>query len=413
MALADVTVRQAKKATKPYKITDARGLYIEIRPTGKKLWRYRYRMPDPKTGKRRENVYAIGEYPEISLDAAREKRNQARRLVKQGIHPAHDRHAKRAEQITEGANTFEAIGREWLQKKWKSWAESNREYIKRTLEREVFPYIGRLPIKSVTPAHILTILQRVEAGGAPTVAVLIRQWCFRIFGHAIATLRAGTNPAAGDIREAIHVPKPQSHPPLEKKELPKLLEALAGYGGDRVTVIAMRLVMLTFVRSQELRGAKWEEFDLDAAEWRIPAERMKMRTLHIVPLSEQAVALLRELNERTGWSPHLFPNTRTPGTYMAATTLNAALVRLGYKHKFSPHGFRTTASTMLNEMGYRPDLIERQLAHVERNRVRATYNRAEYLAERRQMMQGWADEIDAMASSDRKVVSGRFRKTAA
>lgn len=411
MALTDVAIRQAKPGPKPVKLTDDRGLYLEVRPTGAKLWRYRYRMP-ATDGVRRENVFAIGEYPELTLAAAREARDAARKLVKQGTHPAHHRHAKRAERIQEGANTFEAIGREWLAKRWNNWSPSNREYIKRTLEREVFPPIGRLPITAVTPGHLLAIMQRVEGQGAPTVAVLIRQWCYRIFNHAIATLRAGTNPAAGEIREAIHVPKPKNHPPLSRKEIPQLLAALNGYGGERATVIAMRLVLLTFVRSGELRGAKWDEFDLDDATWRIPAERMKMRTAHIVPLALQSVALLRELYTLTGWSKFLFPNSRNPTGYMADTTLNAALVRLGYKGRFSPHGFRATASTILNEMGYRPDLIERQLAHKERNQVRAIYNRAEYLDERRQMMQGWADAIDAMTSTDQRVIPGRFGKAA-
>jgi integrase len=404
--LTDVAIRQARTRNHPRKLRDGRGLYLEIRASGSKLWRYRFR--DPQT--RKESTLALGEYPEISLTRAREDRDGARKLLKQGIHPVHERRAQKVIRAAEGANTFESVAREWLAKKGRHWTERNRLRIQRTLEREAFPLIGPLPIRRVTPAHLLAIMQRIEGKGSPTVAVLFRQWAFRIFNHAIATLRADTNPAAGEIREAVKPPPTRNHPALTRKDIPALDTALTGYRGERSTVIALRLLMLTFVRSVELRGAEWSEFDLEQAEWHIPAARMKMGEAHLVPLSRQAVALLKELQKLTGRALFLFPNSRDPRAYMAATTLNAALVRLGYYRRFSPHGFRATASTLLNEIGVRPDWIERQLAHKDRNAVRAVYNRAQYLAERRVMMQQWADLLDQYAKGDGKVVPGKFRR---
>lgn len=431
MPLTDIAIRNEKRRSKPVKVTDGKGLYLEVRPTGAKLWRYRYRLPDPKhDNKLREYLFAAGEYcqpprgetPEqtrsrieggrLTLEEARAKRAEWRGLVKQGIHPVHQKRLRVAENLAAGANTFEIVAEQWIEKKGAKWTEKNRSRIQRTLEREVYPTIGSLPIKSVSAAHILTIMQRVESDGAPTMAVLIRQWCYRIFNHAIANLLVGTNPAAGEIRDAVQPPKARNHPELTPKDIPVLVKRLDGYKGERMTVIALRLLMLTFVRSAELRGAEWSEFDLDAKQWRIPAARMKMRSPHIVPLSDQAGALLRELQELTGKRALLFPNSRTPGRCMGSTTLNAALVRLGYKGKFSPHGFRATASTMLNELGFRPDWIERQLAHKPRDSVRAIYNRAEHLAERAQMMQQWADVLDGLAKPGKKVIAGRFTKAA-
>jgi integrase len=430
MPLTDVAIRKHKKPTKAVKMTDGKGLYLEVRPTGAKLWRYRYRLPD-KHGMVREYLFAGGEYVQapsgetkeqatariegarLTLEEARVKRAEWRGLVKQGIHPVHQQRVRRAEIIAAGANTFEAVAKRWIEKKGSKWTQRNRVRIERTLAREVYPGIGNIPIKSVSASHILAIMQRVEAAGAPTMAVLIRQWCYRIFNHAIANLLLGTNPAAGEIRDAVQPPKTRNHPALTPNDIPVLMERLKGYKGERTTVIALRLLLLTFVRSVELRGAEWAEFDLSEKLWRIPASRMKMRSPHLVPLSDQAVALLRELQKIRGEQRgYLFPNSKTAGQYMASTTLNAALVRLGYKYKFSPHGFRATASTMLNELGFRPDWIERQLAHKPRDAVRAIYNRAEHLQERMQMMQQWADVLDGLAKSDKKVIAGRFGKAA-
>lgn len=395
MALTDTRIRTAKSATKPYKLTDSAGLHVEVRPTGTKLWRYRYRIAG------RENLFALGEYPALSLADARNERDKARKLVKQGIHPSHNRQALLVTQVTENANTFEAVGREWVERNKAKWTAYYHSQVESFLEADVYPYVGQLPIRSVTAAHLLAILKRVEKR-APTVALLLRQWCSAIFRYAVSTLRADGDPCVA-LKGAISRPKVEHHKPLARKEIKPFLEALGKSGGYRTTVIALRLLLLLFVRPIELRAATWSEFDLDGAEWRIPATRMKMRELHIVPLSLQAVELLRELKELTGGRPLLFPNYRRPKTYMTATTLNRALERMGYAGRFSSHGFRATASTILNEMGYRIDVIERQLAHKERNQSRASYNRAEYLAERRDMMKAWADFLDALGN-DEKVV---------
>ena len=410
--LTDAKIKNAKPGKKPAKLTDSHGLYLEVRPSGTKLWRYRYRIAGA------ENVFALGEYfkatareSENQADArkagghytlaeARIERDRCKRLVKQGIHPAHNRRVQRAAQTAENANTFEAIAKEWIEQRKPKWTAYYLRQVENMLAADVYPYIGTLPMRSVTAAHLLEIIKRTEKRGAETVAILLRQWCSAIFRYAVATLRADADPAAA-LKGAIHRPKVEHSKPLARKDIPDFLKALDSYGGYRTTAIAMRLLMLTFVRTVELRGAEWTEFDLDGAEWRIPAERMKMREPHIVPLSVQAVELLRELHTLTGGQRFLFPNYRRPKTCMTGTTLNRALERMGYGGKFSGHGFRATASTMLNEMGYRSDLIERQLAHAERNKVRASYNQAEYMAERIEMMGAWANLIDEMAKSDK------------
>ena len=327
-------------------------------------------------------------------------------LVRQGIHPSHNRQAARLAQHAENANTFEAVGREWIAKKAPKWAPYYLRQVERFLTADVFPYMGSLPIRSVTAAHLLEIIRRIEKRGAATVALMVRQWCSAIFRYAVATLRAATDPAAA-LKGAIHRPKTEHRKPLTRDQIADFVEALDSYGGYRTTVIALRLALLTFVRTVELRAAHWSEIDLQRAEWRIPAERMKMRELHLVPLSRQAVELLTELHSYTGGRKFLFPNYRNPKTCMTGTTLNRALERMGFNGHdsigFSAHGFRATASTILNEMGYRPDVIERQLAHKERNKVRASYNQAEYLQERRAMMQQWADMTDEMAKAENRV----------
>src|SRR5207253_2858155 len=292
---------------------------------------------------------------------------------------------------------------EWIAKKKSSWTPYYLRQVERSLAADVFPFVGNLPIRNVMAAHLLEIVRRVEGRGAHTVALLLRQWASAIFRYAVATLRADADPASA-LKGAIQRPRIEHRKPLSRDQVAAFVKALDSYGGFRTTVIALRLMLLSFARTAELRAAKWDEFDLSRAQWRIPAERMKMREAHIVPLSRQAVELLTELHTYTGGRGSLFPNYRNPKTCMTATTLNRALERMGFNGKdsigFSAHGFRATASTILNEMGYRSDVIERQLAHVERNKVRASYNRAEYLEERRNMMQQWADLTEAMAKAE-------------
>lgn len=409
--LTDAKIRNAKG---PAKLTDAGGLYLEVMPSGSKLWRYRYRIA------KKENVFALGAYAKepsgetgaerrarieggrLTLLEARTERDICRGLVKQGIHPSHNRQAKRLAQSSDNANTFKAVALEWIEQNKPNWSPYYLRQVERMLDADAYGYIGKLPMRSITAAHLLEIIKRAEKRGAPTVAINLRQWMSAIFRHAVTTLRADTDPA-GALKGAVTRPKVEHRKPLTRKDMPDFIKALNSYGGYRLTVIAMRLLLLTFVRPGELRAAEWTEFDLDAAEWRIPAERMKMGELHIVPLSVQAATLLRELHTLTGGQALLFPNLRSPKKCMTATTLNRALERMGYTGKFSAHGFRATASTMLNEMGYRSDLIERQLAHAERNKVRASYNQAQYLPERKEMMQAWANLTDEMAKDESKV----------
>jgi integrase len=400
MPLTDAKLRSVKSKLKQFKIADSGGLYLLVKPTGSRLWRWKYRI----AGK--ENHYAIGSYPAVSLADARSARDSARKLVKEGIHPAHNRKAERLVNRTENANTFEVVAREWIDKKTPGWTPYYLRQVTRFMETNVYPYIGNLPIRNVTAAHLLEIVRRIEGRGAETVALLVRQWASAIFRYAVATLRADGDPAAA-LRGAIHRPKVKHHAPLTPDQVALFGKALESYGGYRTTVIALRLMLLTFVRTVELRAARWDEFDLQRAEWRIPAERMKMREPHIVPLSRQSVELLRELLTYTGGRGMLFPNYRNPKICMTATTLNRALERMGFNGKngigFSAHGFRATSSTMLHEAGFRSDVIERQLAHAERNKSKASYNQAEYLPERRAMMQQWADMLDGWKKGDENV----------
>jgi integrase len=390
MPLSNIAIKKAKPRGKPYKLSDFGGLYLLIKPNGSKLWRWKYRIDG------KENVYSIGDYPTVSLVDARVERDAARLLVKQGIHPAHNRQSRKAAQVEDNTNSFAAVSKGWINQRKPKWTPRYLQQIENALAADVYPYIGDLPMRSVTAAHLLAIIKRVEKRGSITAAILIRQWCSAIFRYAAAHLLADADPASM-LKGAIDKPKVEHSQPLAKKDIPKFINALESYGGYRSTVIALKLLMLTFVRTVELRGAEWKEFDLDAAEWRIPAERMKMREPHIVPLSQQAIELLLELQTYTGSSGFLFQNCRRPKTCMTSTTLNRAIERMGYSGRFSAHGFRATASTMLNEMRYPTDYIERQLAHAESDKTRASYNRAEYLPERKEMMQTWANMIDEMA----------------
>lgn len=396
MSLTDTSARNARAKGKPYKMADRDGLYLLVQPNGSRLWRFKYRLDPRSDGGKKEHLYAIGSYPAVTLAEARAECDRARKLVARGVHPTRHRKAEAARRNAEATNTVEAVAREWIAKKRSTWSGYYAGQVERFLQRDVFPRVGALPIREVSAAQLLAIVRAVEERGAETVAILLRQWLSAIFRYAVATLRADSDPAAA-LKGALHRPPVQHRRPLDPKAIVKLLKQLDDFGGYRSTQIALRLLLLTFVRPVELRAGEWPEFDLDAGEWRIPPERMKMRREHIVPLSRQAVALLRELHELTGGGRLLFPNHRRPKTHMSATTLNRALERLGYSGRFSAHGFRATASTILNEIGYNPDWIERQLAHAPRNKVRASYNQAVYLPERRKMMQQWANHLDALA----------------
>lgn len=388
MALTDIRIRQAKPSEKPVKLTDAHGLYLEIKPNGSKLWRYRYRI----AGK--ENLFAIGEYPAVSLTDARRARDEARDLVKQGVHPSHARQAKLAEQHAENDNTFEAVAREWIEKKRGSWTAYYLGQVERGLQADAYPYIGRRPVRTLTAHDFLQIVQRVEKRGAPTVAINLRQWCGAVMRYAVATLRADHDPTAA-IRGTVERPQVEHAQPMSREQLKQFVTALKGYGGMRTTQIMMWLLLYTFVRTIEARRGEWSEVDPSRALWVIPGDKMKKGRTHVVPLPRQVLVLLDELKRITGGGRLMFPSSRRPDDMISGTTINRALEYLGVP--FTGHDFRATASTHLHEMGFDSRLIELQLAHAEKSKTKAAYNHAQHLPERAAMLQAWADWIDQLA----------------
>jgi len=397
MALTNTHVQNAKPRETVYRLSDGQALWLEIRPSGTKTWRFRYKIAG-KGAIFNLGLFAPSKGPgHCSLEMARKLRNEARELVRKGIHPGQDRKSKLRDQIKENRNTFQAVAEEWIARKEKNWSPGTAAQIKKVFKTDVYPALGKLPIRSVTPQDVLMLIQAVDARGANSYALLIRQWVSAVYRFAVATLRAESDPAA-PLQGAIERNRTRHAKALSNDEMKRLLQSLRTYGGDPATMCGLELIMLTFVRTIELRAARWAEIDFKNAEWRIPADRMKMREVHIVPLSRQAVSILKSLWAMNGHREFLFPNKRDHKRYITATTLNRALERMGFLGEgsigFSAHGFRATASTMLNEAGFRSDVIERQLAHQERNNVRAAYNHAQYMDERRVMMQCWADMVD-------------------
>lgn len=398
--LTEVQIRAAKPREKPYKLFDERGLFLLIAPGADsyrgRLWRLRYRYAKV------EKLLSLGNYPDISLKRAREKRDEARRLLAEGIDPS----ARRKSDQQAKSETFEVIAREWLEMRAKTSAAITMQKARWLLEM-IFPRIGKRPIREITAPELLSALRRIESRGHHETAHRAKQKCGQVFRYAIVTGRAERDVTA-DLRGALVPVVSQNHAALtDPAEVGALLRAIDSYEGQPITAAALKLAPLVFVRPGELRGAHWSEFDLDNAEWRIPAERMKMGEQHIVPLSRQAVAILRELRELTGgggFGELVFPSLLSLDRPMSNNTVNTALRRLGYtKEQMTGHGFRSMASTLLNEQGFPPDVIELQLAHAERNKVRAAYNKAQRLAERRKMMQVWSDYLDGLraVSSDR------------
>jgi integrase len=390
-SLSDAKVRNAKPRTKPYKLTDGEGLFLVIMPSGSKYWRLRYFIAD------KEKALALGVYPEVTLADARDRRAQARKVLAAGSDPGEEKKEAKRLVAFKSANTFETVAREWLEKRKHAWAPITTEVKLGRLERHVLPKLGKRPIADITPPEVLAMLRVVEDKGTLDTARRAMQLCGQIFMYAIATGRAERNPVP-DLRGALKTPVVKHRAFLMASELPAYLKKLDVYDGSPQTKLALRLLLLTFVRTVELRGAQWTEIDWDQAEWRIPAERMKMRELHIVPLSTQAIAALRQLEKLSGKRQYVFPNEHNPATFMSENTMLFALYRMGYHSRATAHGFRSTASTVLNEHGFRADVIERQLAHSERNAVRAAYNYAQYLRDRRKMMQWWADYLDEAAA---------------
>ena len=402
MPLTELKCKNAKPKEKAYKLYDARGLYLEITPQGAKYWRFKYQLND------KEKRLAIGVYPEISLAEAREARDAARKLLRDNKDPSMEKQENKRKAALNSENCFEAIAREWLENRKGSWTEGYTTYVLKRLEDDIFPYVGAYPINQVTAAQLLSALRKVEARGTRDLPHRILQTCGQIFRYAIVTGRAEQDPAAA-LRGALIPAKREHHAYLSANEMPEFMQKLSEYDGDKATQLALRLIVLTFVRTQELIGARWEEVDFQKAEWRIPAIRMKMNEIHIVPLSQQSLFVFRQLRNMNEKSDLVFPSRSNAFKCMSNNTMLFALYRMGYHSQTTVHGFRSTASTILNELGYRSDVIERQLSHGERNKIRAAYNHAQYLPERRTMMQGWADHLDSLSGNN--VIQGYFKKS--
>lgn len=394
MPLTDAWLRAAKGALKPFKKSDAGGLYILVQPDGKRYWRLAYRF----AGK--QKTLALGVYPLIGLGAAREARDFAKRELRQGRDPSETRKSEKAAVLAASQNSFETIAREWHDLKRDALTPRYAGQVLDRLETNVFPDIGRLPIDQIEPPSLLQMLRKVEARGALEMAKRIKEHCGQIFRYAIVTGRAKRDPCA-DLRGALKPsPRVRHHRAIPTAELPALLRSIEACDGEPITRLALKLALLTLLRTTELRAGRWAEIeDLDArnALWRVPSERMKMkgRSDHLVPLSGQAVQVLRTLHELTGHREHMFPALTREG-FMSNNTMLFALYRMGYHSRATTHGFRSVGSTILNEAGFNPDAIERQLAHDDGNKIRSAYNAAEYLPERREMLQWYADHLDAM-----------------
>jgi integrase len=399
--LNDTRVRTVKSRERPFKLSDERGLFLLVTPTGGRLWRFKYRVQG------REKLISLGAYPEVTLKRAREKRDTARRLLADGVDPSVQRQAERAAL----AQSFEGVAKEWLELQTKSLASETISILSARLDSGLYPYIGSRPISAITAQELLGALRRIEARGRHETAHRVRALAGRVFRYAVATGRAHHDLAA-DLKGALAPVKSKNFASVtDPARVGELMRAIYGYSGNPVTTLALKLAPLVFVRPGELRAAEWSEFDLENAEWRIPGERMKMGEPHLVPLSCQALAVLRELQPFARGGRYLFPSLRTRDRPMSNNTINAALRRLGYtSDEQTGHGFRSMASTLLNEQGFPPDVIELQLAHSERNKVRAAYNKAQRLPERRKMMQAWADYLDGLRAGG-NVVPLRRRAT--
>lgn len=377
---------------KPFaRLADGRGMYLEITAAGGKYWRMKYRH----AGK--EKRLALGVYPEVTLAEARKHRERAREVLASGEDPGQIKREARLTRANLDANTFEKVARQW----WDHWkgprSPRHSDYVLRRLEADVFPALGAMPTANITAPQLLAMAKRIEARGALDIAKRALQTCGQIMRYAVAHGLIERNPSA-DVRpsDALRPRRKENYARLDAKDVPELLRKIEAYQGSAYTRLAMKLMACTFVRTGELIGARWEEFDLKAAEWRIPAQRMKMRLPHIVPLAPQAVEVLQALQTLSGGRSLLFPGERDHERHMSNNTILAALKRMGYAGRMTGHGFRGIASTMLHEQGFAHHLIELQLAHQERDQVAAAYNHATYLAERRAMMNAWAAHLDRL-----------------
>ncbi|MBJ9243280.1 tyrosine-type recombinase/integrase [Citrobacter koseri] len=382
-------VDAAKPREKAYKLADGAGLYLEVVPSGSRYWRMKYRF----NGK--EKRMAFGVYPAVSLAQARALRDEAKKKLAEGIDPSFAKKEEKLVRDVQLNNTFQSVALEWHGTKVGRWSEGYASDIIEAFNKDIFPYIGQQPVNEIKPLVLLNVLRRMESRGATEKAKKVRQRCSEVFRYAIVTGRAEYNPAA-DLTSAMSGHESKHYPFLTVEELPDFFTALSGYTGSPMVVLAARLLILTGVRTGELRGAFWSEFDLEKAVWEIPAERMKMKRPHLVPLSTQALEIVQQLKVMSGQYPLVFPGRNDPRKTMSEASINQVFKRIGYTGKVTGHGFRHTMSTILHEEGFNTAWIETQLAHVDKNAIRGTYNHALYLEGRRKMMQWYGDNIDKL-----------------
>lgn len=398
MSLNDTICRNAKSKHKEYKLTDGEGMYLLIKPNGTKCWRLKYRF----AGKERK--LAIGTYPEISLSNARKKRTVARDILTQGLDPSQAKKQEKRMIAIKAQNSFESVTREWHENNKHTWTEKHANSILKRLSCKLFPDIGNRPISEISALELLDVLRKIEKEGTYVLAHRMLQYCSRIFRYAILTCRADRNPAA-DLSGALKPAVEKHLNALDFNDLPGFLQALERNDARLFiqTRLAVKFLILTFVRTGELINARWNEFDLENAEWIIPAERMKMKRPHIVPLAIQSIEILKELKQLNPHSELVFPNQIDNKKPMSNNTILFAIKRLGYNDKTTGHGFRALAmSTIKEKLGYRHEVIDRQLAHAPENKIVAAYDRAKFLDERKKMMQEWADFVNAQAKREAK-----------
>lgn len=404
MKLTARQVDTSKPKDKPYKLSDGGGLYLLVSPNGSRYWRLKYRI----AGK--EKLLALGVYPDITLAEARQKRADAKKVLAAGGDPGQEKQEEKQAKEQAVANSFERLAMEWHSHKSTSWSEGYAEHLLMYLKKDIFPFIGQKAITDISQVEMLNVLRKMEQRGVLDKLKKTRQACRQIFTYAIITGRAEHNPVS-DLAGVLKSPKQQHYPHLLVDQIPDFLRALSEYSGSTITRNATRLLMLTGLRTIELRASEWIDIDFDKGVWNIPAERMKMRRPHLVPLSSQVRELLEEIHQLTGRGKYVFPGRNDAGKPMSEASINQVIKRIGYDGKATGHGFRHTMSTILHEQGYNTAWIETQLAHVDKNSIRGTYNHAQYLDGRREMLQWYADYMAALENGE-NVVHGSFGKLA-
>jgi integrase len=400
MALTELQIKHLKPKDKTYRVTDGDGLALDVSPSGGKLWRFRYNYNS------KGQMISLGKYPAISLAQARKRRNEAREMLALGKNPSRERKAEKLRSIKDGENTFKRVAEKCLEVKQANMNEKYSKQCLARLEQHVFPALGDLPISEVTIPDVVRVIEKIGERGTIETAKRIKQLISQIFRYATQRGLCVHNPAA-DLRDILPSTPDKHYACIPMDELPNLLQDIRSYRGDILTNLAMRLMALTFVRTGELIGARWDEIDWEREEWHIPAERMKMKRPHVVPLSRQALDILKTIKDITGQREHVFYSQRSKSRHMSNGVILMALRRMGYQGRMTGHGFRTLASTILNEKQYPPDVIERQLAHEDNDKIRSAYNRAEYLLERKKMMQDYADILDNVTHGG-TVIVGKF-----